>query len=73
MTRYAPLSSDTQFFDAHADDWQRFEIVGLIAALNLVELETSIMARVIRKVAKALERVAEKPDRTHRLIISDRI
>jgi len=62
---------EAKLFDALADDRHRFEIVGLFAALNLVELESCIVAGVVGERSQALEGVAKEADRTHELIISN--
>jgi hypothetical protein len=67
----AGLIQETKLFDALANDRHRFEIVGLFAALNLVELESGVVAGVVKECSRALEGVAQEADRTHELVISN--
>ena len=48
----------------------RLEVVGLLAALNLVDLVASILARILGEIAQTLERVAKEAHGFHTAIIS---
>jgi hypothetical protein len=61
---------DANLFHTLADGGHRLEIVGLAAALDLIELITRVMPRVVGEVSQALQRISKKAHGPHCLIIS---
>ena len=62
---------DAKLLDTPADTQHRFEVIGLIAALDLVGLITPIVPGVLWEVPQAFEGIAQEAHRPHELIISD--
>ena len=58
---------DANLFHTLADGGHRLEIVGLAAALDLIELITRVMPRVVGEVSQALQRIAKKAHGSHKL------
>ena len=65
VVRYANL------FDTLANGGHRFEIVGWLPTLHLVQLIACIVPRILGKVPQTLERPAEEHHWPHVLVISD--
>ncbi len=58
----AAVVPHAQFLNTGADLRHGFEVHGLLAALDFVELKTDVLSGVPRKIAQALQRVAEEAE-----------
>ena len=67
----AAIVRNANLLNTLANRGQRFEIVGLLPTLDLIQLIARVMPRVLGEVSQALERVAEKVYAPHTLIISN--
>ena len=61
----AAVVRHANLLDTPADRRHWFEIVGLLTALHFVQLIARIVPRVLRKISKALEGVAEETHGPH--------
>src|SRR5580692_361747 len=66
----AEFIPNTNFFDTLADRRHGLEIVRSLSVLHFLELIACVLPGILGKLTYGLQRVAKKPDRLHRLIIS---
>ena len=58
-----------EFFNSLSNRRHRFEIGWLLAVLDLLQLVSCIVPSIFRKLSETLQRVSEKAQRFHELII----